>query len=69
MLWLPSIRPKLGLNFSGVALPPRLGLSVKVAVVTGAVAGLGRVEAIGLALSGATVVVDDIVAALEMSPE
>jgi 3-oxoacyl-[acyl-carrier protein] reductase len=42
-------------------------LSGKVAVVTGAAAGLGRAEAIGLARAGATVVVNDIAAALEAS--
>ncbi|OBJ68730.1 3-oxoacyl-ACP reductase [Mycobacterium sp. 1274756.6] len=42
-------------------------LSGKVAVVTGAAAGLGRAEAIGLARSGATVVVNDIAAALDSS--
>lgn len=42
-------------------------LSGKVAVVTGAAAGLGRAEAIGLAHAGATVVVNDIAAALEAS--
>ncbi len=42
-------------------------LSGKVAVVTGAAAGLGRAEAIGLAHAGATVVVNDIAAALESS--
>lgn len=42
-------------------------LSGKVAVVTGAAAGLGRAEAIGLARSGATVVVNDIAAALDAS--
>jgi len=42
-------------------------LSGKVAVVTGAAAGLGRAEAIGLARAGATVVVNDIAAALEGS--
>lgn len=42
-------------------------LSGKVAVVTGAAAGLGRAEAIGLARSGATVVVNDIAPALESS--
>jgi 3-oxoacyl-[acyl-carrier protein] reductase len=36
-------------------------------VVTGAAAGLGRAEAIGLARSGATVVVNDIAAALDAS--
>jgi NAD(P)-dependent dehydrogenase (short-subunit alcohol dehydrogenase family) len=42
-------------------------LSGKVAVVTGAAAGLGRAEAIGLARSGATVVVNDIKAVLDAS--
>lgn len=42
-------------------------LSGKVAVVTGAAAGLGRAEAIGLARSGATVVVNDVAPALESS--
>jgi NAD(P)-dependent dehydrogenase (short-subunit alcohol dehydrogenase family) len=42
-------------------------LSGKVAVVTGAAAGLGRAEAIGLARAGATVVVNDIAAALDAS--
>jgi NAD(P)-dependent dehydrogenase (short-subunit alcohol dehydrogenase family) len=42
-------------------------LSGKVAVVTGAAAGLGRAEAIGLARGGATVVVNDIKAALDAS--
>ena len=42
-------------------------LSGKVAVVTGAAAGLGRAEAIGLARLGATVVVNDIQAALDAS--
>jgi 3-oxoacyl-[acyl-carrier protein] reductase len=42
-------------------------LSGKVAVVTGAAAGLGRAEAIGLARAGATVVVNDTAAALESS--
>lgn len=42
-------------------------LSGKVAVVTGAAAGLGRAEAIGLARSGATVVVNDIAPALGSS--
>lgn len=42
-------------------------LSGYVAVVTGAAAGLGRAEAIGLAKSGATVVVNDMAAALDAS--
>jgi NAD(P)-dependent dehydrogenase (short-subunit alcohol dehydrogenase family) len=42
-------------------------LSGKVAVVTGAAAGLGRAEAIGLARAGAIVVVNDIAAALDAS--
>src|ERR1700744_6061618 len=42
-------------------------LSGKVAVVTGAAAGLGRAEAIGLARAGATVVVNDIKPALDAS--
>jgi 3-oxoacyl-[acyl-carrier protein] reductase len=42
-------------------------LSGRVAVVTGAAAGLGRAEAIGLARCGATVVVNDMPAALDAS--
>lgn len=42
-------------------------LSGKVAVVTGAAAGLGRAEAVGLARLGATVVVNDMPAALDAS--
>ncbi|PRC60449.1 short chain dehydrogenase, partial [Mycobacterium sp. ITM-2017-0098] len=44
-----------------------MDLSGHVAVVTGAAAGLGRAEAIGLARAGATVVVNDIAPALEKS--
>jgi 3-oxoacyl-[acyl-carrier protein] reductase len=42
-------------------------LSGLVAVVTGAAAGLGRAEAIGLAHAGATIVVNDMPAALDSS--
>jgi NAD(P)-dependent dehydrogenase (short-subunit alcohol dehydrogenase family) len=42
-------------------------LSGFVAVVTGAAAGLGRAEAIGLARAGATIVVNDIAGALDKS--
>lgn len=42
-------------------------LSGKVAVITGAAAGLGRAEALGLARLGATVVVNDIATALDAS--
>ncbi len=42
-------------------------LSGHVAVVTGAAAGLGRAEAIGLAKAGATIVVNDIAGALDSS--
>ena len=45
----------------------RSDLSGLVAVVTGAAAGLGRAEAIGLARAGATVVVNDMAAALDKS--
>jgi NAD(P)-dependent dehydrogenase (short-subunit alcohol dehydrogenase family) len=42
-------------------------LSGLVAVVTGAAAGLGRAEAIGLARAGATIVLNDIAGALDKS--
>jgi NAD(P)-dependent dehydrogenase (short-subunit alcohol dehydrogenase family) len=44
-----------------------IDLSGKIAVVTGAAAGLGRAEAIGLARAGATVVVNDMAKALDAS--
>ena len=44
-----------------------IDLSGKVAVVTGAAAGLGRAEAVGLARAGATVVVNDMAGALDNS--
>ncbi|HEY5843723.1 MAG TPA: SDR family NAD(P)-dependent oxidoreductase, partial [Mycobacterium sp.] len=44
-----------------------IDLSGLVAVVTGAAAGLGRAEAIGLGRAGATVVVNDIAPALDKS--
>jgi NAD(P)-dependent dehydrogenase (short-subunit alcohol dehydrogenase family) len=47
--------------------PAATDLSGFVAVVTGAAAGLGRAEAIGLARAGATIVVNDIAGALDKS--
>ena len=47
--------------------PGLVDLSGRVAVVTGAAAGLGRAEAIGLARSGAKVVVNDMAAAIDAS--
>ena len=47
--------------------PDATDLSGRVAVVTGAAAGLGRAEAIGLARSGATIVLNDMAAALDKS--
>ncbi|GAB3218510.1 3-oxoacyl-ACP reductase [Mycolicibacterium hippocampi] len=45
----------------------QIDLAGRTAVVTGAAAGLGRAEAIGLARAGAAVVVNDIAAALDQS--
>ena len=45
----------------------QIDLSGKVAVVTGAAAGLGRAEAVDLAKAGATVVVNDMAGALDAS--
>ncbi len=56
----------MGADDTGYAGGPT-DLSGRVAVVTGAAAGLGRSEAIGLARSGATVVVNDMAAALDGS--
>lgn len=44
-----------------------IDLSGRIAVVTGAAAGLGRAEAVGLARSGATIVVNDMPKALDDS--
>lgn len=52
---------------SNAGADPGIDLSGKVAVVTGAAAGLGRAEAIGLARSGATVIVNDIAKAIDNS--
>ncbi|MGV0812435.1 3-oxoacyl-ACP reductase [Mycolicibacterium boenickei] len=50
-----------------MSVDAQIDLSGKVAVVTGAAAGLGRAEAIGLAKAGATVVVNDMAGALDAS--
>lgn len=44
-----------------------IDLSGRIAVVTGAAAGLGRAEAVGLARAGATIVVNDVPKALDDS--
>jgi NAD(P)-dependent dehydrogenase (short-subunit alcohol dehydrogenase family) len=59
---------RAGLSAPDSVLTPNSDdLSGKVAVVTGAAAGLGRAEAIGLAAAGATVVVNDIARSLDSS--
>jgi NAD(P)-dependent dehydrogenase (short-subunit alcohol dehydrogenase family) len=54
-------------NETGQTADDSIDLSGRTAVVTGAAAGLGRAEAIGLAKAGATVVVNDIESALNDS--
>src|SRR4051812_45213295 len=54
---MPEERPGAGAMSSG---DDRLSLAGKVAIVTGAAAGLGRAEAVALARAGADVVVNDL---------
>src|SRR4051794_34771907 len=54
---MPEERPGAGAMSSG---DDRLSLAGKVAIVTGAAAGMGRAEAVALARAGADVVVNDL---------
>ena len=45
---------------------PRVSLTGRTAIVTGAAAGLGRAEALAIAARGATVVVNDVTEAKDV---